>query len=556
MRATDLDLRELLHFEPKGGVLRFAGERALLLDAVALGLLRRELIETLGTAGARGILTRFGYAHGWRTAETLRDAFPWDDENQWRWAGGRLHTLQGLVDVRAVDEASRRPHGDADAPLVESIWLDSYEAEQHLLHFGRADEAVCWTLTGFASGYLSCAYGREILGLEASCRGKGDAVCRLVAKPRAAWGAEVASAVAFYQPGCDAALAELSDELKRVERKLRARRKELGPAGAPAIDPSGIVAQSAAMRRLLELARRVAAVDSTILVTGESGTGKERIARLIHDASPRAGGPFVAVNCGAVPETLLESELFGHAKGSFTGATQDRPGLFEAAHGGTLLLDEIGDVPPAMQVKLLRALQEREVRRVGENRNRPVDVRVLAATHRDLAADVHAARFRQDLYYRLRVVELKVPPLRERRDDVLPLARLFLAESSARAGRKLAGFTPRAAHQLVRYGWPGNVRELENAVERAVVLAAGPRIDVGDLPEEVGAARPVVTATGAVRPLAALEREAIEAALAANGGNRARAAEQLGIGAATLYRKLKEYGRGGRRAVPTTTAGG
>jgi DNA-binding NtrC family response regulator len=300
------------------------------------------------------------------------------------------------------------------------------------------------------------------------------------------------------------------------------------------------------MRRLLELARRVAAVDSTILVTGESGTGKKRIARLIHDASPRAGGPFVAVNCGAVPETLLESELFGHAKGAFTGAVQDRPGLFEAAQGGTLLLDEIGDVPPAMQVKLLRALQEREVRRVDENRHRAVDVRVLAATHRDLLADVHAARFRQDLYYRLRVVELKVPPLRERRDDVLPLARLFLAESAARARRKLAGFTPRAAHQLVRYAWPGNVRELENAVERAVVLAAGNRIDVGDLPDEVGAALPAVDAPGAVRPLAAVERDYIRAALAANGGNRTRTAEQLGIGAATLYRKLKEYERGAR----------
>jgi two-component system response regulator HydG len=541
MRATDLDLRELLHFEPQGGVIRFAGERALLLDAVALGLLRRELIETLGTAAARGILTRFGYAHGWRTAETLRDAFPWDDENQWRWAGGRLHTLQGLVDVRAVDESSRRTAADGEGPTLESIWLDSYEAEQHLLHLGRADEAVCWTLTGFASGYLSCAYGREILGRESSCRGRGDAVCRLVAKPREAWGAEAAAALAFYQPGCGAVLAELTDELRRLERTLRARRRELGPAEAPAVDPSGIVAQSAPMRRVLELARRVAAVDSTILVTGESGTGKERIARLIHDASPRAGGPFVAINCGAVPETLLESELFGHARGAFTGAVQDRPGLFEAAHGGTLLLDEIGDVPPAMQVKLLRALEEREVRRVGENRNRKVDVRVLAATHRDLAADVHAARFRQDLYYRLRVVELRVPPLRERRDDVLPLARLFLAESAARARRKIAGFAPRAAHQLVRYPWPGNVRELENAVERAVVLAAGGRIDVGDLPDEIGAATAAVVVPGEVRPLAEVERNHIAAALAVNGGNRARTAAQLGIGAATLYRKLKSY---------------
>ena len=192
------------------------------------------------------------------------------------------------------------------------------------------------------------------------------------------------------------------------------------------------------MQRVLDLARRVAKVDSTVLITGESGVGKERVARLIHDESARTAGPFVAINCGAVPETLLESELFGHARGAFTGATQDRPGLFEAANSGTLLLDEIGEVPPAMQVKLLRVLQEREVRRVGENKGRAVNVRVVAATNRDLAEEIRAARFRQDLYYRLRVVELRVPPLRERRDDILPLARTFLAASAERDGPQAA----------------------------------------------------------------------------------------------------------------------
>jgi DNA-binding NtrC family response regulator len=272
--------------------------------------------------------------------------------------------------------------------------------------------------------------------------------------------------------------------------------------------------------------------------------GKERIARFIHQESPRTAGPFVAINCGAVPETLLESELFGHAKGSFTGASQDRAGLFEAAHGGTLLLDEIGDVPPAMQVKLLRVLQEREVRRVGENRSRRVDVRVIAATNRDLVADIHAARFRQDLYYRLRVVEIHIPPLRERREDVLPLARSFLVSSSARSGRKVTGFTPAAAERLLRHGWPGNVRELENAVERAVVLARRSRIDVEDLPDDLapGLAPP---ADGGLRPLADMERDYILAAIRAEGGNRTRAARRLGIGVATLYRKLRQY-EGGR----------
>jgi DNA-binding NtrC family response regulator len=291
----------------------------------------------------------------------------------------------------------------------------------------------------------------------------------------------------------------------------------------------------------MELARRVAQVDSTVLITGENGVGKERIARLIHDESTRTGGAFVALNCGAVPEALLESELFGHAKGAFTGAAQDRAGLFEAANGGTLFLDEIGEVSPAMQVKLLRVLQEREVRRVGENKNRKVNVRVLAATNRDLVTEVNSARFRQDLYYRLKVIELRVPPLRERRNDILPLARLFLIEAGERTGRKMTGLTTRAANRLMRYGWPGNVRELENAIERAVVLSRGTRIDEDDLPEEVGLAIPDARARGDVRPLEEVEREYILAVVKANDGNKVHAAEQLKIGTATLYRKLKLY---------------
>jgi DNA-binding NtrC family response regulator len=295
------------------------------------------------------------------------------------------------------------------------------------------------------------------------------------------------------------------------------------------------------MARTLDLARRVAQVDSTVLLTGESGVGKERVARFIHQESARTAGPFVAINCGAVPESLLESELFGHAKGSFTGANQDRPGLFEAANGGTLLLDEIGEVPPVVQVKLLRVLQEREVRRVGENRSRPIDVRVLAATNRDLVTEIQAARFRQDLYYRLRVVEIHVPALRERRDDILPLARAFLADATRKTRGTVTGFTPAAANRLLRHTWPGNVRELENAVERAVVLAPRSRVDADDLPEDVSLAAPETAATGDVRPLAEVERDYILSAMRAVGGNRATAAKKLGIGTATLYRKLKEY---------------
>jgi DNA-binding NtrC family response regulator len=538
MRIEDLDLRELLDVA-QGGLLRFAGERALLLDAVALGILRRELIETVGVTVARGVLTRFGYAHGWRTAMAMRDQFPWESSSEWRRAGARLHTLQGLVRVEGI----KHKPGEA-TPFAESIWHDSYEAEQHLLHFGRADEPVCWTLSGFASGYLSCCNGRAIMCIEERCVGKGDATCHMVGKSREEWGAAFSEHIAYYHKQClEKSLGKVTAALKQTEQKLRAKKQLL--ARDVAVEPAGMVARAEAMQRVLELARRVARVDSTVLIAGESGVGKERVARLIHEESPRAARPFVAVNCAAVTETLLESELFGHAKGSFTGAIGDRAGLFEAAHGGTLLLDEVGEVPAPMQAKLLRVLQEREVRRVGENRSRPVDVRVLAASNRDLGAEVEAGRFRKDLYYRLRVVELRLPPLRERRDDILPLARQFLAAATERHKRQEhivpSGISPKAANRLVRYDWPGNVRELENAIERAVALATSTLIEPDDLPEEVRVALPTVYAVGRTRTLEEVERDYILAVLRQNGGNRTRTAQQLQIGIATLHRKIRAY---------------
>ena len=547
MKSADLDLRDLLEFDPlKGGPIHFAGERALLFDAVALGLLRRSLIDTLGVGGAKAMLSRFGFAHGWRSAETMK-TLPWQSEDDWRRAGARLHTLQGMVVVEPLP-AQNVPN----APFAEAIWRESYEAEQHLLHVGRADEAVCWTLCGFASGYLSYANGREIFCLEDSCVGKGDAVCRAVARDTAAWGERIEPYLAIYRATCTTqALKSVADQIKKTERKLRARRNARPPdEAADGQETFGIITRSAEMRKTVELARRSARVDTTVLITGPSGAGKERIARLIHAESPRAAGPFIAVNCAALTETLLESELFGHAKGAFTGATSDRVGLFEAANGGTLLLDEIGEVSSGMQAKLLRVLQEHEIRRVGESRNRKVDVRVLAATNRTLSDEVSRGTFRHDLYYRLRVIELRVPALRERQCDILPLTRRFLVEAAARLHRSVEGITPAAADQLVRYEWPGNVRELENAVERAVALALGPRIDSEDLPEEIRRARSEGPSAVSSRRLADVERALVVATLAEVGGNRARAAEFLGIGIATLYRKLKQYGADAEQRVP------
>ena len=265
----------------------------------------------------------------------------------------------------------------------------------------------------------------------------------------------------------------------------------------------------------------------------------------------------MAVNCGALTETLLETELFGHTRGAFTGATAARAGLFEAAHTGTLFLDEIGEVSPGMQVKLLRAIQEREIRRVGDNASRKIDVRILAATNRDLTKAVADGTFRQDLYYRIKVVDLRLPALRERREDILPLARVLLADAALRMKRKISGVAPEAADQLLRYSWPGNVRELENAMERAVAFAlpSTNRVELEDLPEEVrmAVAKPMA-ANGQSLPLEEVEKEHILATLALNDGNQTLTAKHLQIGAATLYRKLKRYGLIGGEVRRTDTA--
>ncbi len=300
------------------------------------------------------------------------------------------------------------------------------------------------------------------------------------------------------------------------------------------------------------MVRKVAPYRTTVLVLGEAGVGKELVSQAIHRESPRADGPFVAVNCGAIPEALLESELFGHVKGAFTDATSDRRGLFEAAHGGTLFLDEIGELPLHLQVKLLRALQEGEIRRVGDTSPRAVDVRVVAATSRDLGAMVEEGTFRQDLLYRLDVLTVRIPPLRERRDDIGPLVAHFVTRTNARLGTAIEGVSPEAMEVLRAYDWPGNVRELENTIEHAAVMAEGRLIQAADLPER--ARREPRTERGQFtlrfaeddlsvkRAHRALEREFILRALARTGGNRTHAARLLDLSHRALLYKIKDFG--------------
>jgi len=356
------------------------------------------------------------------------------------------------------------------------------------------------------------------------------------------------------------AIAErgLRKELARLRKELQ-RPYRMG----------NVVGRSPGMQEVFGLVQRLSGSAASVLITGESGTGKELIARAIHYNSPRAAKPFVAVNLAAIPETLIESELFGHKRGAFTDARNDHPGLFVEADQGTIFLDEIGELPVPLQAKLLRALQEREVRALGATKPDKIDVRVVAATNRDLESRMREGQFREDLFYRLNVIHIALPPLRTRAEDILALAEHFLAEAKRRSARPIGGFTQSAIKAMLAYHWPGNVRELENAVERAVALCEVGEIGPDDLPSQVRERRSTDILAGALArglTLADLEKEYIERVLIAEGGNKTRAANRLGLDRKTLYRKLEEYAKVGAppesstpsQGVPTTpgTGGG
>jgi DNA-binding NtrC family response regulator len=328
-----------------------------------------------------------------------------------------------------------------------------------------------------------------------------------------------------------------------AEKALRRENENLRRQVHDRYTVPGIIGRSAEMRRVLDLVERVAPTDATVLIHGESGTGKELIAKAVHHASRRARGPFVAVNCGAMPEALLESELFGHVRGAFTGAAMARKGLFEEAHLGTLFLDEIGEMAPALQVKLLRALQDGEIRPVGGSQTTVVDTRVLAATNRDLEQMIRQGGFREDLFYRLNVIALSLPPLRARREDISLLAEHFLDRFGRQHGRSLR-LGPAALDRLLAYPWPGNVRELENAMERTAILSRNDLVGLEDLPPHVAAGLPLGQAPPLPRQhtLAELEKTHILQTLERCGWSHSRAADALDIGRTTLWRKLKEYG--------------
>ena len=459
---TTAELAECLFFSPEDGRIWLNDQRMLLMHGSSFGALRREFIDSLGLERARGLFTRTGYQSGARDAHLIRTRWPQADRTAVFFAGTRLHTLEGMTKVEPLHFKF-----DADIGLYEGefLWHHSCEADEHIAAYGIGQDSACWTEIGYATGYVSGLFGRLVIFREVECRAMGHKVCRVIGKTAEQWGDVSADLALLYANATPAPTAS------QATAPLRSSPSEPGE-----LIPIGASATFSAARHALQ---RVAPTPATVLIGGESGAGKELFARELHRLSPRREQPFVALNCAAIPENLIEAELFGVERGAFTGASHSRPGRFERAHGGTLFLDEIACLSLPGQGKLLRALQEREVERVGGGQPIRVDVRVVAATNVDLRQEAQAGRFREDLFYRLNVYPISLPPLRERRDDIPLLVDAFLNRYCREYGRTPAGLTMRALKALLLYDFPGNVRELQNLVERGLIASdEGRPIDI------------------------------------------------------------------------------
>ncbi|WP_022978030.1 sigma-54-dependent Fis family transcriptional regulator [Nevskia ramosa] len=465
---------EHLRFSPDAGHIQLFGQRMLLMHAQSFAELRRELITRLGLAGTRELLTRLGYRQGFDDGQRVRALNPEDLAHALA-LGPRLRETEGFVrtlpiDAMRFDPAKGEFWGDF-------LWTAPWEAEAHLQQIGLSGEPACWVMRGYADGYCTAVTGVPIYWREVECVAMGHAHCRVIGKPLAAWDDLSESEIGFLQ-----ADSFVTAPVKSRAPGFNPLAEAVAGRAATATNFEGFVGASPGFNAVANLVRRVAPTDSTVLFRGESGVGKECFARAMHSISPRANKPMVSINCAAIPPELVEAELFGVERGAYTGADHARAGRFERADGGTLFLDEISSLPLPAQGKVLRAIQEREIERVGGTQVRKIDVRIVSAANCDLRVEMEAGRFRTDLFYRLNVFPIEIPPLRERREDVPLLVSLFLDRYTQRFAKAVQGLTPRAWDALWDYDWPGNVRELENMVQRAVILAeSGGTIDVQHL---------------------------------------------------------------------------
>jgi DNA-binding NtrC family response regulator/predicted hydrocarbon binding protein len=450
------DLTSLIHFQSTEGKIWLGEQRMLLLQVSAMANFRREMVNTLGIERAKGFFLRMGYQSGLKDAELAWKLRPNASEYDMFLAGPQLHSLKGLVKARPTEVDIDKESGRF---YVEVEWIDSFEVEICQTELGQMQDPVCWTLLGYACAYSSAFMGREIIFKEVSCRGCGGDKCRVIGKPAEEWD-DVASFKQYFKSD------PIIEELYELQSQLVSLRTNLDKQEGQYYG----IGQTPAYQTVRKMMDKAAQGKVSVLLLGETGVGKEVIARSVHLRSKRAAEPFVAVNCAAIPPDLIESELFGVEKGAFTGATHPRMGRFERADKGTIFLDEVIELSPRAQASLLRVLQEGELERVGDNRTRKIDVRVIAATHEDLAEAVKAGRFRADLYYRLNVFPVAIPALRERREDIPLLAEHFLQRFHEEYGKRTLGLSDKALEACLHYSWPGNIRELENVIERGIIL--------------------------------------------------------------------------------------
>jgi len=449
-----------LRFSPAEGRIWFDDQAVAMVRSTSLSSLHRELVETLGQLRAGHFLADIGYASGARDALLARKLYPDAPLQELIEIGPRLRSVRGIVSMRPVRQELDLP---SDHFYSEATFSGDFEADTQLANDGMANSPVCWMQVGFATGFASTLLGRPAIYKEVECRATGSRNCRVVGRLLEEWHAnEIAEEIRCVPPEM------LGDHEPAAARETSCQADPLDEAAE--VLPGGILSISPGFQETCEKVRKVSVTNATVLLLGETGVGKEVLARAIHLLGARKDKPFVALNCGAIPNNLIEAELFGVEKAAFTGATQSRPGRFERAQGGTLFLDEIGTLSMSAQIKLLRAIQEREIERVGDTLVRKVDVRIIAATNDHLQDAIAEGRFREDLLYRLNIFPINIPPLRDRREDIHLLMRHFLSRYNQRHGKNVTGFTESAIAAFNQYEYPGNIRELENLVERAVIL--------------------------------------------------------------------------------------
>lgn len=545
------DLTSLIHFQSTEGKIWLGEQRMLLLQVSAMANFRREMVNTLGIERAKGFFLRMGYQSGLKDAELAWKLRPNASEYDMFLAGPQLHSLKGLVKARPTEVDIDKESGRF---YVEVEWIDSFEVEICQTELGQMQDPVCWTLLGYACAYSSAFMGREIIFKEVSCRGCGGDKCRVIGKPAEEWD-DVASFKQYFKND------PIIEELYELQSQLVSLRTNLDKQEGQYYG----IGQTPAYQTVRNMMDKAAQGKVSVLLLGETGVGKEVIARSVHLRSKRAAEPFVAVNCAAIPPDLIESELFGVEKGAFTGATQSRMGRFERADKGTIFLDEVIELSPRAQASLLRVLQEGELERVGDNRTRKIDVRVIAATHEDLAEAVKAGRFRADLYYRLNVFPVAIPALRERREDIPLLVEHFLQRFHEEYGKRTLGLSDKALKACLHYSWPGNIRELENVIERGIILTdPNESISVPALfpraPEEPQTASERVSSDGAlIQPgngqgswisqllssglsLDEIEESLMREAMQQANQNVSGAARLLGLSRPALAYRLKKIG--------------